>query len=144
MAATDKGFAAAERRNRSMEHAADSWLIGRLRARPRRRRLEDLLFERRLRDADVHELLEHVARLEAELTELQARTAADEPPPGHVLFVPSPAGYEIVEADEPPPPAGQLLMLGGGPFRVVRTGRSPFPRDRRPCLFLEAAPLSSP
>jgi hypothetical protein len=55
-----------------------------------------------------------------------------------VLFLPTPDGYAIVEADERPPPVGQLLMLDRGCFRVQRVGRSPFPRDRRPCLFLEA------
>jgi hypothetical protein len=28
-------------------------------------------------------------------------------------------------------------MLDEGCFRVQRVGRSPFPNDRRPCLFLE-------
>ena len=119
--------------------AADGWFIERLRARPRRRRLEDILFERRVRELDVSSLVEHIARLEAELAELRARLGDDraERPPGHVLFLPTPDGYAIVEADDPPPPPGQLLMLDEGCFRVQRVGRSPFPDDRRPCLFLE-------
>jgi hypothetical protein len=125
-----------------VEHAADSWLIGRLRARPRRRRLEDLLFERKLRDADVSGLVEHITALEAEIAALHAEVHGGEVrrPPGHVLFVPSPDGYAIVEANDAPPPVGQLLLLDSGCFRAQRLGRSPFPQDRRPCLFLEAEP----
>jgi len=120
--------------------AADGWLIAHLRSRPRRRRLEELLFDRKLRVLDVKALVEHISTLEAEVAELVARLergAEPERPPGHVLFFPTADGYEIVEANEAPPPVGQLLMLGGGWFRVQRVGRSPFPRDRRPCLFLE-------
>jgi hypothetical protein len=120
--------------------AADSWFIGALRALPRRRRLEDLLFERRLKEADVDGLVDIIARLEAEIADLQARPHEERRPPGHVLFYPTPGGYEIVEADEPPSPVDQLLLLDGGVYRVQRVGRSPFPLDRRPCLFLSAEP----
>ncbi len=54
-----------------------------------------------------------------------------------MLFLPTPDGYAIVEADEPPPPAGQLLLLDHGCYHVQRVGRSPLPNDRRPCLYLE-------
>jgi hypothetical protein len=115
----------------------DGWLIARLRGMPRRR-LEDLLLDRRLRHLDVGGLVDHLERLEAEIATLQAKLATDARPPGHVLFLPTPTGYAIIEADEPPPPIGQLLLLDAGCFRVHRVGRSPFPLDRRPCLFLEA------
>src|SRR5216117_3691035 len=46
---------------------ADSWFIQRLRTLPRRRRLEDILLDRRLRELDVSSLVDHIARLEAEL-----------------------------------------------------------------------------
>jgi hypothetical protein len=116
----------------------DRWLIARLRALPRRR-LDELLLDRRLRHLDVGGLVDHLERLEAEIALLRAQmTAPDARPPGHVLFRPTPAGYAIIEADEQPPPIGQLLILDGGCFRVQRVGRSPFPLDRRPCLFLEA------
>jgi hypothetical protein len=127
--------------DRAVEAAADGWLIGALRSRPRRRRLEEILIDRRLRDLDVSGLTAHIDRLEAQVAELTARLAPEERPPGHVLFFATPSGYEIVEADEPPPPVDQLLLLGDGCYRVHRTGRSPFPGDRRPCLFLEAEPL---
>jgi hypothetical protein len=119
----------------------DGWLIAHLRALPRRRRFEDLLLDRRLRHLDIGRLVEHVERLEAEIAALQARLAAAEPrPDGHVLFLPTPGGYRIVESDAPPPPVNQLLLLDDGCFRVQRSGHSPFPFDRRPCLFLEAEP----
>jgi len=122
-----------------MEAAADGWFIAQLRGLPRRRRLEEHLLDRRLRGLDVKELADHLDRLEAEVAELTARLRSAEPEqrPGHVLFFPTPDGYVVVEADEAPPPVGQLLMLEDRWFRVHRVGRSPFPRDRRPCLFLE-------
>ena len=127
-----------------MEAAADSWLIGKLRAIPRRHRLEEILLERRLRDLDVPGLAAHIAELELQVAELSTRLAPEERPPGHVLFFPTPDGYAIVEADEPPPPVDRLLMLdgpnSGAVYRVQRVGRSPFPGDRRPCLYLEVEP----
>ena len=119
----------------------DGWLIARLRGMPRRR-IEDLLLDRRLRHLDVGGLVDHLERLETEIATLRANMPTpDERPPGHVLFFATPDGYAIVEADEQPPPIGQLLMLDDGCFRVHRVGRSPFPLDRRPCLFLEAEPV---
>lgn len=116
----------------------DGWLIAHLRALPRRR-LEGLLLDRRLRHLDVSGLVDHLERLEHEIAALQeALAVTDARAPGHVLFLPTPDGYAIVEADEPPPPVDQLLILDEGCFRVQRIGRSPFPHDRRPCLFLEA------
>jgi hypothetical protein len=116
----------------------DGWLIARLRGLPRRR-LDDLLLDRRLRHLDLAGLIDHLERLEAEIASLRAHmTAAVERPSGHVLFLPTPDGYAIVESDADPPPTGQLLLLDDGCFRVQRVGRSPFPLDRRPCLFLEA------
>jgi len=109
-----------------------------------RGRLDELLLDRRLRSLDLSQLVEHLDALESEVAVLRARLATSdsrELPPGHVLFLPTPEGYEIVEADEPPPPVGQLLLLDQGCFRVHRVGRSPFPFDRRPCLFLEAEPV---
>jgi hypothetical protein len=118
----------------------DGWLIARLRALPRRR-LEDLLLDRRLRHLDVGGIADHLERLETEVATLRAQMSApDARPPGHVLFLPTPTGYAIIESDEAPPPTGQLLLLDDGCFRVQRMGRSPFPLDRRPCLFLEAEP----
>jgi len=121
----------------------DSWFIGHLRGLPHRRRFEELLFDRRARSLEIDALVAHVSQLEDEVAQLVAQLARGgelERPPGHVLFLATPAGYAVIEADEDPPPVGQLLLLEHGCFRVQRVGRSPFPRDRRPCLFLEAVP----
>jgi hypothetical protein len=129
------------RGERHRMEAADSWLIAHLRHLPRRRRFEDLLFDRSVRALDIKTLVDHVDSLEAQIAVLVARLQRDgepERPPGHVLFFPTPEGYAVVEADEPPPTVGQLLLLEHGCFRVQRIGRSPFPRDRRPGVFLEA------
>jgi hypothetical protein len=125
-----------------MEAAADGWFIAHLRGHPRRHRLDELLLDRRLRGLDVHALADHLDELETEVADLKARLSRTvrEQAPGHVLFLPTPAGYVVVEAEEPPPRVGELLLLEDECFRVQRIGRSPFPHDRRPCAFLEAAP----
>jgi len=66
--------------------------------------------------------------------------ATEEParePTGYVLFVATPTGYSIVECNEDPPPPEQLLLLDDRAYRIAAVRRSPFPRDRRPCLVLE-------
>jgi hypothetical protein len=122
--------------------AADGWFIAHLRARPRRHRLEEILLDRRLRGLDLHALVDQLELLEGEVADMKDRLlhAERERSPGHVLFFPTSDGYEVVEAGDPPPPIGQMLLLDGGCFRVQRTGRSPFPQDKRPCVFLEPSP----
>lgn len=63
----------------------------------------------------------------------RATTAA-----GHVLFVPG-DGYTLLQEDGAPPGPGTDVELAGERYVVVRLGGSPFPRDARPCVFLEAA-----
>ena len=58
-------------------------------------------------------------------------------PTGYVLFVASPTGFSIVECNDETPSPDQLLLLDDGAYRIVSVRRSPFPRDRRPCLVLE-------
>jgi hypothetical protein len=122
--------------------AADGWFIAHLRGRPRSHRLDELLLDRRLRGLDLHALGDHLERLEGEVAHLKDRLlhTERERPLGHVLFFPTPDGYEVVEAGDAPPPIGQMLLLDAGCFRVQRTGRSPFPQDKRPCVFLERSP----
>jgi hypothetical protein len=59
---------------------------------------------------------------------------------GHLLFVPTPGGYELVEETGERPFLGDLLELDGreGRFAVTRIVRSPLPGDVRPCAYLEA------
>jgi hypothetical protein len=128
-----------------MESPDDNWFITHARGLRRRRRFEDLLFDRKLRALDIKAIVEHVDRLEGEIAVLTARLARTERerPGGHVLFFPRPDGYDVIESEDPPPLVGQVLLLEQGWFRVQRLGRSPFPRDRRPCAFLEAELLAN-
>jgi hypothetical protein len=66
----------------------------------------------------------------------QAEPAAEG---SHLLFVPSPVGYELVERGGDSPAAGALLELDDreGRFAVIRIVRSPLPGDGRPCAYLE-------
>jgi hypothetical protein len=104
------------------------WLV----RRPLRAPLRRLLLDPVVGPGEVSALRERIEELEALLGALA--TPAD----GHVLFVPSPDGYSIVESAEPPPPPGQLLFVDGRQYAVAGVRRSPFPGDRRPCLVLEA------
>lgn len=58
---------------------------------------------------------------------------------GHILFVPSPSGYELVERDGTTPSIGEKIELAGreGSYAVTRVVRSPLPDDRRHCAYLE-------
>ncbi len=68
-----------------------------------------------------------------------ASAAAGTAPAGHVLFVPTPAGYELIHRSGPPPQPGETVALEGQPsrYRVAKVGPSPLPGDRRPCAYLE-------
>ena len=61
-----------------------------------------------------------------------------EPASAHLLFVPTPARYLLVERLGPPPEPGEELEVPAekGHFVVTKVGRSPFPGERRPCAFL--------
>jgi hypothetical protein len=58
----------------------------------------------------------------------------------HLLFVPSPEGYKLVECVGRSPLLGELLDLDGHEeqYAVTRIVRSPLPGDGRPCAYLEA------
>src|SRR5262245_50220344 len=80
------------------------------------------------------------ARLER-LEETPIQHAPAESNGGHLLFVPSAEGYELVEGAGESPGLGELLELEGHPGRyaVTRLVRSPLPGDGRPCALLEPA-----
>jgi hypothetical protein len=54
---------------------------------------------------------------------------------GHLLFLWSPTGYTLRDADGPPPPVGSALEHGGRRLVVVKIGASPLPGDARPCAY---------
>jgi hypothetical protein len=62
---------------------------------------------------------------------------------GYVLFVPSPAGYRLLERDGAAPASADVVEIDGNPYRILRVGRSPLPGDQRRCAFLEQEPLGS-
>ena len=80
-------------------------------------------------------LQDEIERLRAEFTSLKV-VAAPELPSSHVVFVPTPERYLLLERQGPPPDPGDELELSEGRFVVGKLGRAPFPGVRRPCVFL--------
>jgi hypothetical protein len=89
-------------------------------------------------------LQDEIERLRAEFTQLKVVAIPAEPEPepqaelpsSHVVFVPTPARYLLVEREGPPPEPGDALDLPQGSFVVGKIGRAPFPGERRACAFL--------
>jgi hypothetical protein len=123
------------------QHGLDGWLIGELRRHARPVRVDGLLLEEgqaeklscRLDSAErrLAELGHRMTRTERRLAGVSVHHAV-----AHTRFVPAEAGYEIVEADGPPPRAGDEVVVEERRLRVLRVGRSPLPFDRRPCAYL--------
>ena len=116
----------------------DDWLIGELRRHARPLAPDGLLLE----DGAYGQIACRLDTAERELAELRVRVQrldgrSVHHAVAHTRFVPGGEGYEIVEADGPPPRAGETVAVGERSYRVLRTGRSPFPFDRRPCAYLE-------
>jgi hypothetical protein len=59
-------------------------------------------------------------------------------PTGHVLFVWTPAGYELLSRSGRPPRIGEEVGVSGGARVVTKIGPSPLPGDPRPCAYLDA------
>jgi hypothetical protein len=88
-------------------------------------------------EAENRRLQDVIERLRGEFTELKlVETPA--PASSHLLFVPTPARYLLVERDGLPPSEGSTLELDEGSFAVVKLGRAPFVDDPRDCAFLLA------
>ena len=85
--------------------------------------------------AENRRLQEEIAQLHDEFTKLRL-VEAPESPASHLLFVPTPARYLMVERQGPPPAPGEELELNEGTFLVGKLGRAPFPGEQRPCAFL--------
>jgi hypothetical protein len=85
-----------------------------------------------------------IASRDARIAELSALRLVEngppppEPPGRHLVFLHTDAGYELREAEGPPPhPGDELEPAPGERYVVVKVGASPLPRDRRPCAFAE-------
>ncbi len=85
--------------------------------------------------AENRRLQEEITRLHDEFTKLRL-VEAPEAHASHLLFVPTPARYLMVERQGPPPVPGDELELAEGTFLVGKLGRAPFPGEQRPCAFL--------
>jgi len=77
-----------------------------------------------------------VAEAEAEL-EPATTNASEGAHPGHVLFVWTPAGYEVLGRGGEAPQVGEEVGVSGGLRIVTKVGPSPLPGDRRRCAFLD-------
>jgi hypothetical protein len=80
-----------------------------------------------------------IERLHAEFTKLTV-VESPEVPSEHVLFVPTPERYLMVERQGPPPEPGDEVEVSEERLVVTKVGRAPFPGESRPCAFL--LPLS--
>ena len=77
-----------------------------------------------------------VAEAEAEL-EPATTNASEFAHAGHVLFVWTPAGYEVLGRGGEAPQVGEEVGVSGGLRIVTKVGPSPLPGDRRRCAFLD-------
>lgn len=100
--------------------------------------------------AELDSRLEHIGRRLDRLAQTLASAQEDAASPtpegaraedataGHLVFVPTPTGYEIVAREGPPPSVGETVALEGrGSLLVMKVAPSPFPGDRRPCVYLQ-------
>lgn len=55
---------------------------------------------------------------------------------GHLLFVWTPGGYQLVEREGDPPAVGDDVEYEERRERVAKVGPSPLPGDARPCAYL--------
>jgi hypothetical protein len=90
--------------------------------------------------AENRRLLDEIERLQGEFSKLKLIEAPEEPEPpsSHLLFVPTPARYLLVERDGAPPEPGERLVVPDfrGLFLVQKVSRAPVPDETRPCAFL--------
>ena len=93
-------------------------------------------------ETENRRLADELERLRGEVTRLESavpeREPEPEPPAAHLVFVPTPKRYLLLEREAPPPKPGAELLLpeADGRFVVARVGRAPFPDEPRPCAYL--------
>ncbi len=59
-------------------------------------------------------------------------------PDGHLVFVPSPRGYELREREGDAPALGATLEEDGKQMHVTKVAPSPLPHDDRVCVYVQA------
>jgi len=97
-------------------------------------------------DFEVERLEAENRRLQDELESLRgelSRLKVVEAPPhnravAHLLFVPTPERYLLLEREGAPPAPGEELEVPEteARFGVVKVGRAPYPGELRPCAYL--------
>ena len=86
-------------------------------------------------EAENRRLQDEIEHLRGEFTKLKL-VETPERADSHLLFVPTPARYLLVERDGAPPEPGSTLELEEGAFAVAKLGDAPVPGEERPCAFL--------
>jgi hypothetical protein len=85
--------------------------------------------------AENRRLQDELERLRSEFTNLRL-VHEPQQPSSHLVFVPTPQRYLLLEREGPPPEPGDELELTEGRFVVGKLGRAPYPGEQRPCAFL--------
>jgi hypothetical protein len=93
-------------------------------------------------DGDLVALRERLRRAERSLAAVVDAVGLDDASlqaiTSHVRLICRPAGYAVVEVDEPPPAVNDQAEFDGRQFVVERLSPSPFPGDARRCVVLRA------
>jgi hypothetical protein len=137
---TQRGFgtglwAEIDRRNRADGGVRLEENVVRLEPQPQLEAVPDLEPEIDRLHAENRRLQGELERLRSEFARLRL-VEAPEQHSSHLLFVPTPQRYLLLEQEGLPPEPGEELELSAGCFMVGRVGRAPFPGERRPCAFL--------
>ena len=95
-------------------------------------------------DSRVDEAFERISSLERRLQRLETATTGERPRElPYVVFLAAPGGYRLASAFGRLPAAGDRIAADHDLAEVLRVGASPFPGDRRPCIFAVAVALPS-
>jgi hypothetical protein len=88
-------------------------------------------------EAENRRLQDDLARLRGEFARL---TVAEAPRQvsAHLLFVPTPERYLLLDREGAPPAPGEELQVFEveGRFTVTKVARAPYPGELRPCAYL--------
>lgn len=91
-------------------------------------------------EAENRRLQDEIELLRSEFTSLKLVEAPthNNQVVAHLLFVPTPARYLLLDRDGAPPAPGEELEVPEveARFSVVKVGRAPYPGELRPCAYL--------
>jgi hypothetical protein len=88
-------------------------------------------------EAENRRLQDELARLRGEFARLTVAEAQKQVS-AHLLFLPTPARYLLLEREGAPPAPGEELQVfeAEGRFTVAKVSRAPYPGEPRPCAYL--------